>query len=113
LPDRELRDSFGADAFALALARIECHYFLHNAFLQPDQLLRDIDAVRAIPGVIVHGRYDAICPLASAWELHQAWPEAELRIVPDAGHAAFEPGIARELIGATDRFAQALAPPGQ
>lgn len=110
LPDRELCDSFGADAFALALARIECHYFLHNAFLRPDQLLRDIDAIRGIPGVIVHGRYDAICPLASAWELHQAWPEAELNIIPDAGHAAFEPGIARALVAATDHFADRLAP---
>ncbi|MBK1649397.1 prolyl aminopeptidase [Rhabdochromatium marinum] len=108
-PNRELRDSFAADAFALALARIECHYFLHQAFLEPDQLLRDIGAVRNIPGVIVHGRYDSVCPMASAWELHQAWPEAEFNIIPDAGHAAFEPATARALVAATDAFAAARA----
>lgn len=105
LPDRDLRDTFAADAFALALARIECHYFLHHAFLEPDQLLRDADRLQGIPGCIVHGRYDLICPLASAWELDQAWPQGEFQIVPDAGHAAFEPGIARALVAATDRFA--------
>ncbi|BBD80143.1 prolyl aminopeptidase [Aerosticca soli] len=95
----------GEDAFALAFARIECHYFVHGGFFaHDDQLLRNVDRIRHIPAVIVHGRYDVVCPLRNAWDLHRAWPEAELRIVQDAGHAAFEPGIAHELIEATDRF---------
>ncbi len=95
----------GDDEFSLAFARIECHYFVHGGFFEcDDQLLRDVDAVRSIPAVIVQGRYDVVCPLMSAWELHRAWPEAELQIVPDAGHSAYEPGIVDHLIRATDRF---------
>ena len=97
---------FQADDFATALARIEAHYFVHAGFMDsPDQLLANIGSIRAIPAVIVQGRYDVVCPAQSAWELHQAWPEADFRIVPDAGHSAFEPGIVHELVGATDRFA--------
>jgi proline iminopeptidase len=97
---------FGADQFALALARIEAHYFVNGGFLEtPDQLLRDVHRLRRVPGVIVQGRYDVVCPMVSAWELHRAWPEADFRLVPDAGHSAFEPGITHELITATDRFA--------
>jgi proline iminopeptidase len=97
-----------ADAdYAAAFARIECHYFVNGGFLQSDdQLLRDVARIRNIPAVIVQGRYDIVCPLRSAWDLHRAWPEADLRIVPDAGHSAFEAGIARELVAATDRFAR-------
>lgn len=105
LADDGLRTVFSDEWLALSLARIECHYFVNRAFLQPDQLLRDAGRLADIPGVIVHGRYDLICPLRSAWDLHQAWPGSDLRIVPDAGHAAFEPGIARALVAATDRFA--------
>ncbi|MGH8427289.1 MAG: prolyl aminopeptidase [Gammaproteobacteria bacterium] len=95
----------GEDAFAVAFARIECHYFVHGGFLEhDDQLLRNVDRIRAIPGVIVQGRHDVVCPLRSAWDLHRAWPEADLRIMPDAGHSAFEPGNTHELIEATDRF---------
>ncbi|MGH8274674.1 MAG: prolyl aminopeptidase [Gammaproteobacteria bacterium] len=95
----------GEDSFAVAFARIECHYFVHGGFLEhEDQLLRNVDRIRAIPGVIVQGRHDVVCPLRSAWDLHRAWPEADLRIVPDAGHSAFEPGNTHELIEATDRF---------
>jgi proline iminopeptidase len=98
---------FGADEFALALARIESHYFVNGGFLNaPDQILRDVGRIRHIPGVIVQGRYDVVCPMISAWELHRAWPEADFRVVPDAGHSAFEPGITHELILATDRLAQ-------
>jgi proline iminopeptidase len=98
---------FGADAFALALARIEAHYFVNGGFLRaPDQILGDAHRLRGIPGVIVQGRYDVVCPMVSAWDLHRAWPEADFRLVPDAGHSAFEPGITHELICATDRFAQ-------
>jgi len=98
---------FQSDEFALALARIEAHYFVHGGFLaEPDQLLGNAGRIRRIPGVIVQGRYDVVCPVQSAWELHRAWPESELRIVPDAGHSAFEPGIVHELVEATDRFAR-------
>jgi len=91
--------------FALALARIESHYFVNQAFMgSDDQLLRGVDAIRHIPAVIVQGRYDVICPVRTAWELHRAWPEADLRIVPDAGHAALESGTVRELVAATDRL---------
>jgi proline iminopeptidase len=94
------------DQFALAFARIECHYFVNRGFFeQESQLLDDVDKLRTIPAVIVQGRYDVVCPLQTAWELHRAWPEAELRIVADAGHSAYEPGILHELVSATDRFA--------
>ncbi len=93
------------DAFSLAFARIECHYFIHNGFFERDtQLLDDVGRIRHIPTIIVHGRYDVVCPLKAAWDLHRAFPEAELRIVPDAGHSAFEPGITHELVMATDSF---------
>ena len=98
---------FGEADFAAAFARIECHYFVNGGFLEREtQLLDDIPKIRHVPAVIVQGRYDVVCPVRSAWDLHKAWPEAELRIVPDAGHAAFEVGIARELVLATDRFAR-------
>jgi proline iminopeptidase len=94
-------------AYAAAFARIECHYFVNKGFLKSDsQLLDDVDRIRHIPAVIVQGRYDVVCPMRSAWDLHKAWPEADLRIVADAGHSAFEPGIASELVSATDRFAR-------
>ncbi|HEV7606933.1 MAG TPA: prolyl aminopeptidase [Steroidobacteraceae bacterium] len=98
---------FGDATFAAAFARIECHYFVNGGFLErPNQLLEDVPKIRHIPAVIVQGRFDVVCPARSAWDLHKAWPEADLRIVPDAGHAAFEPSIARELVLATDRFAR-------
>ena len=97
--------STGADEFALQFARIECHYFAHGGFFEcDDQLLRDAHKLRNIAAVIVQGRYDVVCPLRSAWDLHRAWPEADLRIVPDAGHSALEAGNTHELIEATDRF---------
>jgi len=97
---------FQADEFALALARIEAHYFVNGGFLDhPDQLLANIGGIRALPAVIVQGRYDVVCPAQTAWDLHTAWPEADLRLVPDAGHSAFEAGIVHELVTATDRFA--------
>ncbi|TDJ45067.1 MAG: prolyl aminopeptidase [Gammaproteobacteria bacterium] len=98
---------FQADEFALALARIEAHYFVNHGFLEsPNQLLENIHRIRSIPAVIVQGRYDVVCPAQTAWELHQAWPEADFRMVPDSGHSAFEPGIVHELVEATDRFAK-------
>lgn len=103
-------DFFGSTHTALSLARIEAHFFRHDSFLAPDQILRDAYKLRDIPGVIVHGRYDVVCPLQSAWELHQAWPQAEFKVVPDAGHSASEAGTTTALIEATDAFARRLAP---
>ncbi|MFP4062663.1 MAG: prolyl aminopeptidase [Halochromatium sp.] len=105
LPDKSIRSTFSDERLALSLARIECHYFVNQAFLRPRQLLAEAWRLREIPGVIVQGRYDLICPLRSAWELAAAWPNAALEIIDDAGHAAFEPGIARALVAATDRLA--------
>jgi proline iminopeptidase len=96
---------WGEDQFALAVARIECHYFVNRGFLRSEsQLLDDVPRIRHIPATIVQGRYDVVCPATSAWDLHRAWPEADLRIVPDAGHSAFEAGNAHELVLATDRY---------
>lgn len=94
-------------SYAAAFARIECHYFMNRGFLKSEsQLLDDVGRIRRIAGVIVQGRYDVVCPMRSAWDLHRAWPEAELRIVPDAGHSAFEAGTVHELVSATDRFSR-------
>jgi proline iminopeptidase len=95
---------FETDAAALAIARIEAHYFVHRAFLGEDQLLRDVGRIRHLPGVIVQGRYDIVCPPVSADELARAWPEAQFVIVPDAGHSVREPGITRELVAAVERM---------
>ena len=99
---------FAADTrYSAAFARIECHYFINNGFLrQDDQLLADIHRIRHIPGVIVQGRYDVVCPMRSAWDLHRAWPEAKLRIIGNAGHSAFEVSTSSALVAATDGFAQ-------
>jgi proline iminopeptidase len=105
--DRDTVARFGGSDFALAFARIECHYFVHGGFVRSDQqLLEDVGKIRHIPATIVHGRYDVVCPLESAWALHRAWPEASLEIVPAAGHAASEPGIVDALIRATDAYAR-------
>ena len=109
LPNPSVVNHFGDPHVALSLARIESHYFVHQAFLRPGQLLEDAVRLAGIPTVIVHGRYDVICPLENAWALHRALPGSELVIVPDAGHAASEPGICSALVEATDRFARALA----
>ena len=108
IPSDALVATFGEDAFAIALARIECHYFLHDSFLADDQILRDIDRIRHIPAVIIQGRYDLPCPMEQAWALHRAWPEAELSIIPDAVHSATEPGITDGLLRVTDRFRGAV-----
>lgn len=105
LENRDSVAAFDEDEHALAFARIECHYFVHGGFLErEDQLLRRAGVLAAIPGVIVQGRYDVVCPAQSAWDLHRAWPQADLRIVPDTGHSAFEAGNVHELVEATDRF---------
>jgi proline iminopeptidase len=104
IPRQEPIDLFSRPELALAFARIESHYFVNGGFMPEGQLLRDAGRLRDIPGVIVQGRYDMCTPPTTAWELHRAWPEAELIIVPDAGHSAAEPGITHHLIEATDRF---------
>ncbi|GAA3037543.1 prolyl aminopeptidase [Gordonia defluvii] len=91
--------------FSLAFATIENHYFTHGGFLRDGQLLDEVDTIADIPAVIVQGRYDVVCPMRSAWDLHCAWPSTELRIVDDAGHASFEPGTIDALVAATDGFA--------
>ncbi|MBS0377444.1 MAG: prolyl aminopeptidase [Proteobacteria bacterium] len=105
LPDRREIASAGRDRLAVALARIESHYFVNRCFLREGQLLKNVKRIQRIPAVIVHGRYDVVCPMRGAWDLHRAWPEAKFRIVDDAGHSAFEPGTARELVRALDGFA--------
>ncbi|TCO79546.1 prolyl aminopeptidase [Plasticicumulans lactativorans] len=109
LPSASTVDQFADPHMALSLARVECHYFMHDSFLAPDQLVRDAPRLAGIPGVIVHGRYDVICPLDGAWALHKAWPGSRLEIVADAGHAASEPGIAAALVRATDELADRYA----
>ena len=106
LPNLEFTAQHGEDRFALAFARIENHYFVNAGFLDEGQLIRDASRLRDIPGTIVQGRYDVATPMKSAWDLHHAWPEAEFRLVADAGHAFNEPGILSELIRATDRCAR-------
>ncbi len=98
---------FDENSYADAFARLECHYFINGGFFRTDsQLLDDVHRIRHIPAVIVQGRYDIVCPMRSAWDLHRAWPEADLRIVPEAGHSAFERGNLHELVSATDGFAR-------
>ena len=105
LPDPGRVAAFGQPHYAIAFARIECHYFVNRGFFNSDgQLIANAHRLRDIPGVIVHGRYDLCTPAFIAWDLHKAWPEAEFRIVPDSGHAMSEPGIIHELVAATERF---------
>ncbi len=97
-PNPKVVEHFGHPHVAIALARIECHYFMNNAFLEPDQIIRDAHKLAGIPAVIVHGRYDMVCPLDNAVALSNAWPEAELQIIREAGHSASEPAIVDALI---------------
>ncbi|MBW4651741.1 MAG: prolyl aminopeptidase [Kaiparowitsia implicata GSE-PSE-MK54-09C] len=106
IPEANVAEQYGREGFADAFARIECHYFVNKGFFETEDLIyRQIDRIRPIPGVIVQGRYDVVCPMVSAWELHQAWPEAEFQVIPDAGHSMNEPGIRTALLDASDRFA--------
>ncbi|HCH31944.1 MAG TPA: prolyl aminopeptidase [Oceanospirillaceae bacterium] len=91
--------------FDLALARIECHYFVNQCFIEPNQLLNNMHKISHIPGIIVHGRYDMICPAEQAFEVYELWPESQLHIVRDAGHSQQEPGIIDNLVKATREFA--------
>ena len=108
MPSPETVAAFSADGTARSLARIETHYFVNGNFLAPNELLDNIGKVRNIPGVIVQGRYDMICPIVTADELHRAWPEADYHIVSNAGHSAMDPGIRDALVRATEGFKQRL-----
>ena len=105
-PNQAVVDHFGNPFTALSLARIEAHFFKHDSFLRPNQILEDASRLKDIPGVIVHGRYDVVCPLDNAWELHKAWPGSELQIIPDAGHSASERGTVDALVQATVDMAE-------
>ncbi len=105
-PKGSVTDHFDNAQVALSLARIECHYFMNDSFLSPDQLLQDTHKLKEIPGFIVHGRYDVVCPLKQAYDLHLSWPEANLCIAPNSGHSATEPEIVDALIEATDGLAE-------
>jgi proline iminopeptidase len=104
LPNPETLAVAGEDSHALGLARIEAHFFKNNRFEPESRLLDNVHRIRKIPGIIVHGRYDIICPIASADELRRSWPEVQYFVVPDAGHSAMEPGIRAALIEASNRF---------
>ncbi|UJJ30117.1 prolyl aminopeptidase [Halopseudomonas maritima] len=107
-PSPQVIERFSDARRAYAIARIECHYFANKTFLEPDQLLNNMERIAHIPGIIVHGRYDMVCPLDNAHALHQRWPGSELNIIRDAGHAASEPGIADALVRATGDMARQL-----
>jgi proline iminopeptidase len=104
LPNPALVADFASDRVALGLARIEAHYFVNDIFLPDDFLLSNVGRLKDVPGVIVQGRYDIVCPTISADDLHRAWPEAEYQVIADAGHSAFEPGIRARLVAATQAF---------
>lgn len=104
LPNPATVSYFASDTVALGLARMEAHYFSHNIFLPENALLKNVHKLHSIPATIVQGRYDAVCPIVSADDLHQAWPQAEYIIIDDAGHSAWEPGIQSALVRAADQF---------
>ena len=104
-PKKSVTDYFGNDEVALSLARIECHYFINDSYLEQNQLLRDAPLLRDIPGYIIHGRYDVVCPPKQAYALHCAWPEANYYIAPTSGHSASEPEIVSALVEATNQLA--------
>ena len=108
LPNNNVLEHFSDPQAALSIARIECHYFINNSFFRPNQLLDEATSLRDIPGYIIHGRYDTICPLEQAWALHQAWPQAQFKIIAGSGHSAMEKGIRSALIEATDELAVRL-----
>lgn len=108
LPNRDVVNELDNRDAALSLARLEAHYFVNRMFLDEGQLLRDAPKLAGIPGVIVQGRYDVICPPRAAYELNQVWPDSELIMVPDAGHSATEPGIAAALVSSMEQFKQLI-----
>ncbi len=112
-PSHETEEHFADPHVALSLARIEAHYFINQGFLSPGQLLANADKLAGIPGIIVHGRYDMICPLDNALALHEAWPDSDLQIIRDAGHASSEPGTVDALVHAGNDMARRFRPDAQ
>ncbi|MCV6588236.1 MAG: prolyl aminopeptidase [Marinobacterium sp.] len=108
-PSADVEDHFADPHLALSMARIEAHYFINRGFLAENQILRDADKIAHLPTVIVHGRYDMVCPVKQALELHAVLPEAQLHIVRDAGHSSMEAGTIDNLVRATNDFACRLA----
>ena len=106
--DKAVVNSFSNSHTALSVARIECHYFMNQCWLEPNQLIKNINKIRHIPGYIVQGRYDVICPVEQAWALAAAWPEAQLSIIADAGHAIVESGITDALLNITREISEKL-----
>ena len=106
IQNQDFMEKLDAPDAALAMARIECHYFINDGFFDsPNELLENIDRIRHIPTVIVQGRYDVVCPPVTAWDLHNAWPEAQFNLISNAGHSAFDPANTQALVAATDGFA--------
>lgn len=108
-PSKSVVNTFTEPYTAMSLSRIECHYFMNNSFLKPNQIINNAHKLADIPGIIVQGRYDIICPMQNAWELYNAWPDSELNIIADAGHSATERGIVDALVRATNQFAERFA----
>ncbi len=103
-PNLEAIAEFSSDPVSLGVGRLEAHYFLNGGFLAPGQLLRDVPRIAHLPAIIIQGRYDVVCPPVSAFRLHRAWPQAQWQMIGAAGHAGFEPDIARALVAATEQF---------
>jgi proline iminopeptidase len=101
-------DYFSDPHIALSIARIECHYFINNSFFEENQLLENAYKLKHIPGFIVHGRYDVICPIDQAFALHDKWPNAQLKVIADAGHAVSEEGIVKALVESTNTMLRLL-----
>ena len=111
-PNPDVVQKFSEPHMAVSLARIEAHYFINKAFLEPDQIIRDAHKLANIPGTIIHGRYDMVCPLDGATALHNAWPNSTLNIIRDAGHSSHEPSVMDALVKATDNLAKQLSGEG-
>ena len=107
-PNPDIVHDFSDPHLALALACIETHYFMNNGFMEADQIIANAEKLNGIPGIIIHGRYDIVCPLDNATALHKVWPDAELQIIRDAGHSSHEPSIVDALVKATNDMAKAL-----
>jgi proline iminopeptidase len=109
-PNLEVYEHLVDPHVALAMARIECHFFVNDCFVRENQIMEEVAALDGIPGMIIHGRYDMVCTVDNAYELHRQWPQSELHIIRDAGHVASEPGITDELVRSTRRMADRLRP---
>lgn len=111
-PSQDVVNAFSDPHMALSLARIEAHYFTNDCFIEANQIINNAATLEGIPGIIIHGRYDMICPLDNAWTLHKLWPDSELHIIRDAGHSAHEPSIIDALIKATSEMAELISGEG-